>query len=97
MKSRRPPPTLRRILLEFGALALLHFVLLGILSRVRVMEHLLAPGPGSRFALAITAVFLLLRLFLLMFAPGWLLARLWLLLSRAPRTPENAVSGKMNP
>ena len=80
-KNRRPPPTPRRILVEFAVLAALHFVLLHLLARAHVLEHLLAPGPGSRLALAVTAVFLLLRLFLLVVAPGWLLARIWLWLT----------------
>ena len=82
-KRRRPPPTLRRILIEFAAIAALHLVLLHILARAHVLEHLLAPGPGSRLALALTATFFLLRLFLLLFGPGWLLARLWLWTTRS--------------
>lgn len=89
MKSRRPAPApnLRRIVIEFVALCALHFVLLQILARAHVLEHLLAPGPGSRLALAITAAFLLLRLFLLVFAPGWLLARVWLWMTRPTPCP----------
>jgi hypothetical protein len=82
--KRPPPPTLRRIVLEFLALVTLHFVLLHLLARARLLEHLLAPGPSSRLALAATAFFLLLRLFLLVFGTGWLLARLWLWFSRPP-------------
>lgn len=85
--KHRPPPTLRRIVLEFLALIALHFALLQVLARARLLEHLLAPGPGSRVALAVTAAFLLLRLFLIVFGTGWLLARLWLWASR-PRTGE---------
>ena len=88
--KRRPSPTFRRILVEFAALVAVHFVLLQVLARSHVLEHLLAPGPGSRIALAATAMFLLLRLFLLVFAPGWLLARLWLLTTRP--LPEKAPS-----
>jgi hypothetical protein len=99
MKRRSPPPTLRRILVEFGVLAVLHFTLLCLLSRMRVMEHLLAPGPGSRVALALTAAFLLLRFFLLVLAPGWLLARLWLLFSRSslPRQSPPLADAKTEP
>lgn len=75
---KRPPPTLRRVLIEAAVLVAVHFVLLQILARVNLLEHLLAPGADSRFALVITAVFLLLRFFLLVCAPGWLLVRLWL-------------------
>ena len=81
MKHRAP--SLRRILIEAAVLVAVHFVLLQILARVNLLEHLLAPGADSRFALGVTAAFLLLRVFLFVFAPGWLLARLWL---RATRT-----------
>ncbi len=82
------PSPLRRILLELAALLVVHFVLVQILARVRLLEHLLAPGPGSLLALAVTGIFLALRLFVCLFAPGWFLARLWLLMSR-PRPPEH--------
>ncbi len=80
--SRRPP-TLRRILLEAAALVAVYYALLQILARMNLLEHLLAPGAGSRFALAVTAAFLLLRVFLFVFAPGWLLARFWLWATRS--------------
>ena len=85
-KRRRPPPTPRRIFIEFAALAALHLVLLHTLARARILEHLLAPGPGSRLALALTATFFLLRLFLILVGPGWLLARLWLWTTRPSDT-----------
>lgn len=77
----RRPLTLRRILIEMAALILLHFVLVQILARVRLLDHLLSPGPGATLALAATAFFLLLRIFLLVFGAGWFVARLWLWLS----------------
>lgn len=80
MKHRAP--SLRRILIEAAVLVAVHFVLLQILARVNLLEHLLAPGADSRVALGVTAVFLLLRVFLFVFAPGWLLARLWLWATR---------------
>lgn len=76
MKHRAP--SLRRILIEAATLVAVHFVLLQILARVNLLEHLLAPGADSRRALGVTAAFLLLRVFLFVFAPGWLMARLWL-------------------
>ena len=82
------PAPLRRILLETVALLALHFVFVQILARVRLLEHLLAPGPGSWFALGVTGMFMALRFFLCLFAPAWFLARLWLLMSR-PRPPEH--------
>jgi hypothetical protein len=79
---KRRPPTIRRILIEAAALGAVHLVLLQILARVDLLEHLLAPGADSRLALGVTAAFLLLRVFLFVFAPGWLLARLWLRATR---------------
>jgi len=79
---KRRPSTLRRILLEAAALVAVHYALLQMLARVNLLEHLLAPGADSRFALGVTAAFLLLRVFLLVFASGWLLARLWLWATR---------------
>lgn len=77
----RRPPTLRRILVEMAVLIALHFVLVQILAHVRLLEHLLSPGPGALFALAVTTCFLLLRIFLVVFGVGWFAARLWLWLS----------------
>lgn len=79
---KRRAPTLRRILLEAAVLVVVHFVFLQGLARVNLLEHLLAPGADSRLALGVTATFLLLRVFLLVFAPGWLLARLWFWVTR---------------
>ncbi len=84
----RRPPTLRRIVAEAAALLALHFVLVLILARVRLLEHLLSPGPESRVALAVTAMFLMLRIFVLVLLPGWVVARVWLLASR-PRPPQH--------
>ena len=75
---KRRPPTLRRILIEAAVLIAVHFALLQLLARANLLEHLLAPGADSRVALGVTAAFLLLRVFVLVLTPGWLLARLWL-------------------
>jgi hypothetical protein len=48
------------------------------LAKARLLEHLLAPGSHSYWALVATAAFLLLRGFLYVFGLGWLTARLWL-------------------
>lgn len=82
-----PPPTGRRILLEAASLALLHFVAAQILARANLLEHLLSPGADSRLALGVTAMFMLLRAFTLVVAPGWVLARLWLLWTRPAPSP----------
>lgn len=76
------PPTWRRIVLEAATLAVLHFVAAQILARASLLEHLLSPGADSRLALGVTAVFMLLRAFTLVFGAGWVLARLWLLWTR---------------
>lgn len=89
--SRRPP-SLRRILIEAAVLVLAHFALLQVLARVNLLEHLLAPGAGSRGALGITVVFLLLRGFLFVFAPGWVAVRLWLWATR-PRAEFSRSKG----
>lgn len=77
----RPPPPLRRILVEMAVLITLHFALVQILVRVSLLDHLLSPGPDAVFALAVTTCFLLLRIFLVVFGVGWFAARLWLWLS----------------
>ena len=73
---KRPPPPLRRIVIEALALMGLQFALTQLLARL--LEHLLAPGGESYVALAVTAVFLLLRVGVIVLLPGWFLARLWL-------------------
>lgn len=82
MKTPRRPPTLRRVVLEFLAVVLLHEISLHLLARTRLMEHLLSPGSDSRWAILATVMFLLIRMFLLALGPGWLLARIWLWATR---------------
>lgn len=82
MKHRRPP-TLKRIVIELIAVVLLQFVLSHLLSRVRLLDHLLSPGGNSNIALGITTGFLLLRMFVMLLCPGWFFARLWLWWSRS--------------
>ena len=74
--------SLRRIVFEAVGLILLHFVLLQALANARLLEHLLAPGSNSFWPMVVTATFLLLRTFLYVFAPGWLVCRLWFWLTR---------------
>jgi hypothetical protein len=76
--ARRAPPSLRRILVEAAVLFGLHVLLLQLLARVNVLEHLLSPGRDAMLALAVTAFFLLLRFFVVVFGLGWVAARLWL-------------------
>jgi hypothetical protein len=85
--KKRTPPTLLRIVIEFVAIILLQLALAHALMRFRVLDHLLSPGRDSAVALGVTAAFLLLRMFVLLFAPGWFLARLWLWMSRLRVSP----------
>jgi len=80
--KRRQPPTLRRILCEFIALLILQAMLARALSHMSILDHLLSPGAESRLALGLTACFLLLRMFVLLFSPAWLCVRLWLWATR---------------
>lgn len=84
--KKRPPVTLVRIVVELIAIIVIQFALSYALMYFRVLDHLLSPGADSRIPLGITIVFLLLRMFVLLFAPGWFLARLWLWASRRPDT-----------
>lgn len=83
--KKRPPVTPRRIVIELLMVVLLQLALAHALMHFRVLDHLLSPGRDSSIALGVTTAFLLLRMFVLLFAPGWFLARLWLWMSR-PRT-----------
>jgi hypothetical protein len=83
--NKRPPITLRRIVVEFAMIVLLQFALAHVLMHFRLLDHLLSPGRDSGVALGVTTAFLLLRMFVLLFAPGWFLARLWLWMTRAKR------------
>jgi hypothetical protein len=60
------------------ALIVLEIVLSHLLARAGLLEHLLAPVPGSMVALAATALFLLLRIVVICLLPGWLAVKLWL-------------------
>jgi H+/Cl- antiporter ClcA len=66
------------ILIVSAGLIILHIVLLHVLAKARLLEHLLAPGSRSYWALAATVTFLLFRTLLYVVGPGWFLSRLWL-------------------
>ena len=82
---KRPPPSLRRIVIETSVLVALQWTVALGLARARLLEHLLAPGSGSYVALAVTGVFLVLRIGVIVLLPGWLVARIWLWASRTVR------------
>jgi H+/Cl- antiporter ClcA len=66
------------ILFVCMGLIILHFLLLHLLANARLLEHLLAPGSHSYWALAATVTFLLFRILLYVVGPGWFICRLWL-------------------
>ncbi|MFT3783652.1 MAG: hypothetical protein QM790_16690 [Nibricoccus sp.] len=83
MKKRR---TLSRILVEAVAVVILHAVFLQMLAKARLLEHLLAPGGNSFWAIAATVGFLAFRVFLYLLGPGLLLCRLWFWATRNDKT-----------
>lgn len=94
-RKPRPAPGPRRILAEAAVLFALHFALLQVFARVDMLHHLLSPGADATAALAATAFFLLLRLFVIVFGAAWLATRLWLWWTRpakdrAPATGDKA-------
>lgn len=83
--KQRSSPSLTRIVVELLAVVLLQFLLSHLLMHVRLLDHLLSPGSDSAIALGATTAFLLLRMFVILFASGWFIARLWLFITRANR------------
>jgi len=78
MKERK----VLRIALEFAALAVIYLAALKAMAHWRVMEVLLAPGAHSvRPYVAAALLFVMLRGFLVVLAPGWFTARAWLALT----------------
>jgi hypothetical protein len=75
-------PSLHRIFIEATGLIILHIVLLHVLAKARLLEHLLAPGSHSFWPIVATASFLLLRTFLYVIGPGWLVCRVWFWFAR---------------
>ena len=86
MKKSMP---LLRIFVRAVTLVALHVVLLNVLAKVRLLEHLLAPGSQSYWAIAVTVAFLLLRTFLYIVGPGWLVCCIWLWYSKANITDDS--------
>ena len=72
------PSALLRILFVSAGLVILHVVLLHVLAKARLLEHLLAPGSHSYWALTATVTFLVFRSLLYVVGPGWFICRLWL-------------------
>jgi len=74
----------RRILIELVIILLGYEIGLTILARVPLVELLIAPSGGSDLAVAIAAIALLLRFFVLICLPGYVLARWYLLATAEP-------------
>ena len=77
----------RRIGIDLVALLALYAASLYAMAYFRVMEVLLAPGGQTGKLYVVAAMtFLMLRFFVLVLAPGWFLARIFMALSPLPRT-----------
>lgn len=75
-----------RILCEFAVLLALNLAGLYAMEHWRVMESILSPNPSSlHWQIAIAVMFMLVRFALIAIAPGWLLARVFLLALRDRR------------
>lgn len=83
---------LRRIVIQFALLVVLQWALAELLSHYPLLEHILSPGKDSAFALVVVGLFMALRMFLLLFGVGWLLARLWLWFTRPKKFDHAAVT-----
>lgn len=79
----RKPPTLVRILVEGAAVVLLHAGAHWGMVESQLLERVLSPTGDSALHVSAAACFLLLRLFVLLLLPGWVLARAWLLATSA--------------
>jgi len=79
--------------MEAIGLVFLHAVLLQVLAKAHLLEHLLAPGRNSFWPIVATASFLMLRTFLYVIGPGWLVCRLWFgFTQKARATSLNEIS-----
>ena len=85
----KKPAVLLRILFVPAGLIILHVALLHVLAKARFLEHLLAPGSHSYWALAATVTFLLFRTLLYVVGPGWFICCLWLWYSKAELKKKN--------
>lgn len=73
------------IIVETAILIVVQLLAAHLLANANLLEHLLSPGAGSRMALVVVVMFLLLRGFVYVCMPGWLLARLFFHLTRPPK------------
>jgi len=85
----RTPPTLLRILVEAAVVLGLHAAAHWGMVESRLLERVLSPTGDSGMHVTAAACFLLLRLFVLLLLPGWVLARVWLW-ATSPR-PRNDI------
>ena len=75
-----------RIFCDFAVLLALNLAGLYAMEHWRIMESILSPNPSSlRWQVALAVTFMLVRFTLIAIAPGWLLARLFVLALSARR------------
>ncbi len=66
-------------------LLLLHRLGIWVMEHSRLMDQLLSPSPESAvWSIVWSAIFTCIRLFVIIGAPGWVLARVFWVLSRPP-------------
>jgi hypothetical protein len=75
--------TRARIWLEAVLLVVLYLVATWWVARTELVEAVLAGGGGQWWRLSLAVAFVLLRLFVVLLAPGFFLAR-WLVAGAAP-------------
>ena len=81
----------RRIGIDLVALLALYAASFYAMAHFRVMEVLLAPGGQTGKLYVVAAMtFLMLRFFVLVLAPGWFLARIFVALG----APSNTISAQ---
>ncbi len=90
MRESKFWPVLRDMLL----LLAINFLGLQVMGPMRLIENLLAPG-GSAGAgtVCLAVIFYFVRIFLTVFGPGWVLARIFWILT-APPLDELPTSGR---
>lgn len=85
---------LLRLATEFLVLLALNLAGLYAMAHWRVMESILSPNPSSaRLYIVLAVMFMLVRFTLIVIAPGWLLARLFLLAISGKRADAAAPAG----
>lgn len=92
--KKRP---LVRLAVEVALLLALYAGAFEVMARARVVERLLAPGSGQGPWVGLAVCFLLLRFFVVLALPGWVLARVFLALTAAPAQGAQAPGPDVTP